>query len=81
MIGLTLIRHHVCTQVLRVCCSVRNEAQKQMMQKVEEIREMTPKIVVNKSELGSLPRSDSIFTLVIRWLLALKTNKQKGLGE
>jgi hypothetical protein len=81
VIGLTLIRHHVSTQVLRVCHSVRDEAQKQMMQKLQDIREMTPNFIVDKTVVQSLPRSNDIFTLIIGWLLSLETNKQIRFGE
>lgn len=81
MIGLTLIRHHVSTQVLRVCHLVRDESQKKMTRKLEEIRKMTPNFIVDKTVVPSMPRSNTIFILITGWLPALRMNKQKRFGE
>jgi hypothetical protein len=79
--SLTLIRHHVPLQILRVCKEIRREAHKDMMRKAQEIREMTPHIIADRKMILLIPRSSSIFTLVLFWLKALKENERASFRD
>jgi hypothetical protein len=52
-----------------------------MMRKAQDVREMTPHIIVDKVMLLSIPRSSGIFTLVVLWLKALRTNERASFRE
>jgi len=73
--SITLIRHHVPAQILRVCRAIRTEAQKDMREKVQEIREMTPKIILDSAAAPGTATVTNILEHVTHWLYVLMTDE------
>ncbi|KAF2819339.1 hypothetical protein CC86DRAFT_431922 [Ophiobolus disseminans] len=70
--SITLLRHHVSSQILGVSRAVQNEARKEVARKVQEIRELTPRITMDRDVEPLKPTTDKLFTHIMRWLEVLR---------
>lgn len=85
MTHLTLVRHYVPVQILRVCVTVQKEAEGIMMKRLQEIREMTPMILLEKDVAAftercrlmatSRPIGHDILNYVLLWFEVMKGNE------
>jgi hypothetical protein len=70
-VAITLVRHSISLQIIRVSRTIHREAQVIMRRKAREILDITPQIIVEASRINRSKSHTGVLTYVSEWLSAL----------